>query len=217
MPDNRLNNALSGLYSGGRMTVRKWEKVGDPKRVFTGLYGKNIIRQQFRNPKTDKIEDFDQFTPPDWATCLAITKDGQVIVQSEYMQGRDTIEDGLMAETFNPNESPVDAVARGIKEETGFAAMQIISLGTAWLHSRSSPTRGHLFLALDCVKVGDQNLDDVEEIETRLMPLNEWLTMVMHGMINEWSAVVTTVRALPHLGVDTAMLNIALGSFAKHQ
>ena len=182
------------------MTIKKWEHVGE-ETVLAGKFGKKLLVKQFVNPSTGKTEDYVQFAQCEWSVCLAITDDGQVLVESEFKQGRNGIGDELPAGTAEFNETPEQVMRRELREETGYEANKVIYLGFGWMSTRNSPTRFHCFLAIDCHKVGPAKLDANEDIETRLVSLNEWLDMVTHGAIAEPSAIVATVRALPFLGL----------------
>lgn len=182
------------------MAVKNWEVVGEGVTL-AGKFGKKLFMVQFRNPNTGTIEDYVQFAQKDWSVCLAVTSDGNVIVEREFKQGRRCVEDELPAGTAEGTESPTDVMQRELLEETGYQAGTLISLGDAWTNTRSSPTRFHCFVALNCHKVAEPHLDVNEDIETRLVPLSEWLQLVVSGEIREPSAVVATCRALPHLGL----------------
>ena len=91
---------------------------------------------------------------------------------------------------------------RELLEETGYEAQRMIPLGHGWIATRSSPTRFHCFLATGCRKVAEAKLDQNESLEARTVRLEEWLRMVVSGEITEPSAVVATMRALPHLGLE---------------
>ena len=107
----------------------------------------------------------------------------------------------LPAGAADLNEKPEHTARREFLEETGYEAMEGMRfLGPPlWISTRSSWTRFWPFLALGCKKVAEQKLDDVEDIEVELIPLDEWIHKAL-SEIEEPSAVVATFRALPHIG-----------------
>jgi len=184
------------------MSLEKWKKIGSAV-VLAGKFGKKLIVQLFLNPKTGKEEEYVLFAQKDWSVIFAVTKDNQVLVVSEYKQGRDDVGDELPAGTANfEGESPETVAKRELREETGYESGEVIHLGSYWIATRSSTTKFHCFLAKDCEKVGPAKLDENEDIESRLEPLERWLMMIQDGRITEPSAVVATMRALPHLGFE---------------
>lgn len=190
---------MCGVILEERKMPAPWKKEGEAS-ILANRWGKKLIIQQFVNPKTGKGEDYVQFAQKDWAVVLPITKDKKVIVVTEYKQGRDCVADELPAGTADYDDEPPEQVmARELKEETGYEAGQMISLGYGWMSTRNSPTKFYCFVAFDCEKVGPAKLDENEDIEWRLVDWEVWLKMVMDGSITEPSAVMATVRALPHL------------------
>lgn len=181
------------------MGIKPWEQIGETV-CLAGKYGKKLIVRQFINPKNGKVEDYIQFAQRDWSVCLAITEDGNVLIESEFKQGRNDIGIELPAGTAEFDESPEEVMRRELREETGYEAGKMTYLGHGWIATRNSPTRFHCFLATGCRKIGPAKLDENEDIETRLVSIGDWIAMILDGQIEEPSAITTTFRALPHLG-----------------
>ena len=174
-----------------------WTKIGEPT-VLAGKFGKKLISQIFRNPATDKEEEFVLFGQKDWSVVLPITEDGKkVVTVSQYKQGCDQIVLELPAGTADfKGETPEEVMRRELLEETGFEPLEVISLGPPqFMSTRNSWTKFHLFLAKGCKKVKEAKLDLNEEIETQLIPLDEWIELCFTEIV-EPSAIVATFRSL---------------------
>ncbi|MFA6459684.1 MAG: NUDIX hydrolase [Patescibacteria group bacterium] len=196
-----LKNHNNTFHYGGLVGKPQiWPNAGEHRKI-AGKYGKSLIEQDFENPHTGQIETFSLLVQKDWSVVLALTCGNQVLVVNEFKQGRNSIERELSAGTADFNESPSEVMKRELLQETGYQAGELISLGFGWMATRNSPTKAHLFLATGCQKTQPAKLDTSEVIETELIPLNDWIQLVVDGQINEWSAVMATVRALPHLGL----------------
>lgn len=180
--------------------IRKWDQIGETVKL-AGKFGKALIVKMFQNPKSGKVDEYVLLVQRDWSIVLAIDKDDQVLVVQEYKQGRDCVGYELPAGTAEFGEEPEVVMRRELLEETGYEAGDVRYLGSAWMSTRNSPSKGHLFLATGCHKVADQKLDEGEDIETKLIPLAKWIEMVVDGEIEEWSSALATIRALPHLGL----------------
>lgn len=183
--------------------LKPWAKEGEPSKL-AGKFGKWLASQNFRNPATDQLEEFVLFGQKDWSVVLALTEDKQVLVVRQYKQGCNKIVDELPAGTADfKDETPEEVMKRELRQETGHEAAEMIFLGSYWIATRNSPTRFHCFLATGCRQVCEARYDASEEIEWRKVTLADWLSMVQtSGTIEEPSAVVTTMRALQHIGYD---------------
>lgn len=87
------------------------------------------------------------------------------------------------------NETTIAAARRELKEETGIEAMQLEEL--ARIQMAGSVFKGmiNLFLAKG-LEIGDNNLDDDEDIEVVKMPLNTAVEKVMMGEINHSASMI---------------------------
>lgn len=182
------------------MAIKKWKKVGKPETL-AGGYGKRFLRQQFKDP-TGEIHDFLLYTQPDSVVVMAMTTDRKVILVREYKQGSGRIQESLVGGLANKDEAPEETVHRELLEETGFRGGKIVPLGFVWIMPRHSPTRVNLFLALDCTRVGVQQLDHGEMIEIVLKPLDTWIADIVNGKICDTFGIAATMRALPYLNYN---------------
>ena len=65
---------------------------------------------------------------------------------------------------IDPGETPEEAALRELKEETGYEPTELIHLASYYQDQGISSAYNHAFLALNCEKVSDQNLDESEYI-----------------------------------------------------
>ncbi len=172
------------------------------KTLMRDRFGKEVRKTIFRNPSNNREEEYILFGQRDWSIVLPVTRDNMVVTVLQFKQGCNKIIHELPAGTVDPGEeSPEEAVKRELMEETGYQSDTVIFLGPPlWMSSRNSWTRGFTFLALNCEKVREGKVDEMEVIETRLVPLERWIEMA-RTEIEEASSVVATFRALPHLKV----------------
>lgn len=112
---------------------------------------------------------------PDWVSVLGLTADRKVILINEYHHGAGMVGVGLPGGAADhPGESPRTAAARELSEETGYAAGELISLGAAYANWGNQTNQVNFFLAVDCELDGPQRLDENEEIEITLIPLEDF-------------------------------------------
>jgi len=111
----------------------------------------------------------------DWVCVLGLTADRNVVLIDEYHHGAGVVGLGLPGGAADhPGETMLAAAARELAEETGYSAGEWIPLGGAYANWGNLTNRIHFFLALDCKLVGPQRLDENEEIEISLIPLEEF-------------------------------------------
>lgn len=105
----------------------------------------------------------------EWISVLALDDAGNAVVVEEYRHGAGIVAVGTIGGGVEPGEGPADAALRELREETGYAAGELIELGATWANFGSHTNRVHHFLALGCRTAGEQHLDDSEAITVHLL------------------------------------------------
>lgn len=144
----------------------------------------SVRKNRVALPNGAEIDDFYTVTIPEAAGIVALTEDHRVILKREYRyaQGCDLIE--IPAGTFEPGETDGLSVAkRELLEEAGYTSADWQSLGATVESSSKMTNRMHLYLARNCRKVAQQNLDATEELEVFLVPLEQAVGMIMTNEI----------------------------------
>ncbi|MCS3444476.1 NUDIX hydrolase [Microbacterium phyllosphaerae] len=108
----------------------------------------------------------------DWISVLALDADGHAILVEEYRHGAGIVAVGTIGGGMESGESPIGAAARELREETGYEAGEIVELGSTWANFGNHTNRVHHFLARDCVRVAEQELDDSEAIAVHVVSLD---------------------------------------------
>jgi 8-oxo-dGTP pyrophosphatase MutT (NUDIX family) len=96
-------------------------------------------------------------------------------------------------------ESPMQSARRELLEETGYTSDNFVQIGCVSPNPANQTNLIYSFLALDVEKVGDQELDETEEIEVVLKPLEEVIRMAKSGELLQSMQVSTVFFALAYM------------------
>ena len=130
----------------------------------------------------------------------ALTPEGDILLKREfrYACGCDVTE--CPAGMFEKGEEPLDVAKRELLEETGYVSDDWTYLGLTYESTSKLTNTMHLFLAKNCVKQSEQNLDPFERINVMKVPLMKAVDMVMNGEIN--------ANSTAHLILKVAKMNV---------
>ena len=135
-----------------------------------------------------------------WVFILGITKDEQVVLIRQYRHGLQQVLWEFPGGMVEEGEPPLEAARREFLEETGYTSERFIETGKLSPNPANHTNMMYTYLALDVEKVGEQNLDETEEIEVYLKPLEEVVAMIREGEFIQALHITTLYLALSQLG-----------------
>ena len=106
---------------------------------------------------------------PDWVNIIAITKDGQMVLERQYRHALGKTCYELPCGVIEAGETPLEAAKRELLEETGFAGGEWQAWMTLSPNPATSTNLAHSFLAVGVEKVSGQHLDATEDIDVYLL------------------------------------------------
>jgi len=110
-----------------------------------------------------------------------------LISEYRYMLKKTVLE--AVAGHIEKKETTVAAAKRELKEEAGISAMQLEEIARIEMSGSVFKSKTYLFLAKG-LEIGDNNLDDDEEISVVKMPLELAVEKVMLGEINHATSMI---------------------------
>lgn len=136
-----------------------------------------------------------------WVGALPVTEEGKIIMVRQYRHalGETCLE--IPGGCVDDTDTNVEyAVARELLEETGYSFTSFDYLGKISPNPSTNSNLLHMFLAKGGKKVGEQNLDENEEIEVVEMTLDELKQLLRENKIVQAMHVSCILYALEKLG-----------------
>ncbi len=106
---------------------------------------------------------------PDWVNIIAITEEGEVILERQYRHGLGNTCYELPCGVIEAGETPLQAAQRELLEETGFAGGEWRHLMDLSPNPATSNNMAHSFVATGVRRVAGQSLDSTEDISVHLV------------------------------------------------
>jgi ADP-ribose pyrophosphatase len=170
-----------------------------PWKILESNYLRNNVRIDKCETSNGKIIEPLVLEYGTWVTIVALTEGQEVLLIKQYRHGAQKIIWELPGGVVDEAEEPIRAAKRELLEETGYTSDNIIEVGRVSPNPASHTNLMHAYIALDAWKVGNQNLDEIEEIEVYPIPLDEVLLMLKKGKLLQSLHVSTLFFALAHL------------------
>ena len=175
------------------MTITSW-------KVLKSSY----IHPGFRIDKCElsngKFLDATIFEFRSWANVVALTPNNEVVLIKQYRHGVQEVLWEIPGGVVEDEEDPLDGVKRELLEETGYTVSKVIQVAKLYPNPALQINSIYCFLAFGAQSTGTQNLDDGEDIEVHLVPLDKLIEMAMHGQFLHALNVAVLFHALAYLG-----------------
>jgi len=147
------------------------------------------------HPRTGATKRFSLIEAVDWVNVIALTPDQQVVLIRQFRVGAHKVCLEIPGGMVDAGETPAEAAARELAEETGYTAPRWELIGrlspnpaimTNWLYT---------FLAEGAVQTGSQRLEGSEVIDVHTTTLAACHAAIREGRIDH----ALVVAAFAHL------------------
>ena len=146
-------------------------------------------------PDGREIDGFLWIRTRDFVAMVAVTERDEVILVRSYKHGPRTVSLAVPAGYIEEGEEPLAAAKRELKEETGYASEDWVSLGRYVIDGNYGVSTEHIFLARGARKVSEPASGDLEEMEVVAVPLAEISEYVRRGEIVQLSSAAALAIA----------------------
>ncbi|WP_417334762.1 NUDIX hydrolase [Halobacteriovorax marinus] len=128
--------------------------------------------------------DFDVLECRNWINVIALDQSGNFILVKQYRHGIDDLTLESVGGVVESGEDTLVAAKRELLEETGHESEDWTHLGRASANPAFMNNYCDYYLAKNCQKTSEQNLDPLEEIEVLKMNEVELFEKIKSGEIH---------------------------------
>jgi len=160
--------------------------------------------QKFIEPVGGKKEEFSFLVGGvDSVVIFPLTKNKEVVAIRQFRHAAGKIFIELPGGNKESRELSSSAARRELLEETGFKGQKIVKLNANKIWFDPSTIRNYYipYVFTGCYKASNPKLDNNERIETVVIPLNRWLSMIYNGEITDGKTLAVTFLALSRIGI----------------
>ena len=136
------------------------------------------------SPRTGIQDDFYVIETKDWVNIIPLTIDQQVVMVRQYRHGLKKVTLEIPGGLVDTGDTPEEAAARELLEETGFQAEEVVQIGASNPNPAIFNNRCYTFIARNVIKVQDPKPDQTEDIEVVLIPLADIPELIRKGEID---------------------------------
>jgi ADP-ribose pyrophosphatase len=139
--------------------------------------------QQAVSPRTDNVGTFYTLDSASWVNVVPVTEAGEVVMIRQYRHGNHRVSleipGGLVDES-----DPAAAAVRELAEETGFEGNRVALLGSVNPNPALFSNRCYTYLIENVQKTRSLSLDESEDIEVELVPIDAIPSLIADGSID---------------------------------
>jgi len=160
-----------------------WTVLGSEELFHVPPYV-TVTRERIRTESGVEISDFYRVDLAPFVVSVPQTTDGRIITLWQYKHGPRRYGLTFPAGYLEVGEDSQAACVRELMEETGYQASEWRSLGQYVDHGNQQGSVGSYYFASGCVIAGDPDSGDLEEMELRLMAVDEVDAALHSGQIS---------------------------------
>ncbi len=142
-----------------------------------------LYKHTVKLPNGKIIDDYYLSKLGDVSMVIAITKNREVVFVKQYKHGAGEAIIELPAGRIRKSNTPQKEAVLELEEETGYRAKNIKYIGYVFVEPSKDTLKTHAFLVKDLEIKHSQKLEETEDIEVILIPINEIDKRIKSGEI----------------------------------
>ena len=161
---------------------RKWKVLSSKPILHLGPW-LNVRQDVVELPNGRQIPTWFVLEFPNWINVIAITKDGQFVMEDQYRHGLGQTNYELVAGVIDPGETPLQAAQRELSEETGFGGGDWQLYMTLSPNPTNHNNLSYTFLATGVEQLTAQHQEATEDIRVHVMSRDDVQELLDKGGI----------------------------------
>jgi ADP-ribose pyrophosphatase len=177
--------------------MERWPKIRDD--IETTIGWRKLVTKTFEQPDGQPAEYVTKDAIGKVACAIiALTANNEVVVAEQFRPGPEEILLELPGGGAEDQESSQEVAVRELKEETGYVPNSVEYLGKVYKDAYTNTT-WHFFLGRDCWDSGEQQLDEGEFVNVRLISIEELFDNARSARMTDTEAVFLAYETLKEI------------------
>ena len=151
--------------------IEKWRK----------LASKYLVKEKWATLRVDEVmlpngtvkDDYFVLEYPDWATAIALTEEGKMILVRQYRHAADIVSLEVPGGVIDGNEGPEAGVKRELLEETGYTFKTCKLVAELYPNPATANNRTFTYVLTGGIKTHEQHLDEHEILSVEEYTIDE--------------------------------------------
>ena len=165
-----------------KLENRKWKVLKSEHILRLGQW-LSVRQEEVQLPSGTVIPTWFVLEFPNWINVIAITKDGEMVMEDQYRHALGETHYELVAGVIDPGETPLEAAKRELSEETGYEGGEWELYMTLSPNPTNHNNLSYTFLARGVEKAREQHQERTEDIRVHVMKQEEVRTLLERGEI----------------------------------
>ena len=159
-----------------------WQRVGSEAVADCRVF--QVRRDRSTSPRDGREHDFFCIEAPDWINVIPLTRRGEVVMIEQYRHGANEVTLEIPGGMVDEGESPGEAAARELLEETGYEAADVFMLGRTRPNPALQNNWLYSFLARGSIFQSAPVFEATEHTAVRLVMLADVPALIADGTIS---------------------------------
>jgi 8-oxo-dGTP pyrophosphatase MutT (NUDIX family) len=143
-----------------------------------------VHRDLARSPRTGELHPWWRLAADEWVNVVPVTEDGHVVMIRQWRHGSSSITLEIPGGIVDPGESPAEAAARELLEESGYGGGELLPIGSLSPNPALFANRVHSFWARGVARIAEIANQGHEETAVELVPLADLDRRVRAGDVD---------------------------------